>query len=215
MGIPHPSLQPGEPAPDFTLPAIYRDGTVSLADYRGRSPLLLALFRGIYCPFCRRAIAQLAVTADKLAATGVEALAVVATRVERARLYFRYRPRPRLALAADPELVTHRAFQLPRPAMTPQLEEQMRSVRTDVRGELPVPLPIPEAANALDEKDRFEWTAQDEQDSERQLPMLVGQFLVDRDGIIRWANIEGARNGLADMAHFPADEEFLAAARSL
>ena len=48
-----PSLQPGEPAPDFTLAAIHRDGTLALADYRGRSPLLLALFRGLYCPFCR------------------------------------------------------------------------------------------------------------------------------------------------------------------
>jgi peroxiredoxin len=38
----------GEPAPEFTLPAAHGDGTVSLADYRGRSPLLLALFRGLY-----------------------------------------------------------------------------------------------------------------------------------------------------------------------
>ncbi|MFQ5807142.1 MAG: hypothetical protein ACE5I3_11905 [Phycisphaerae bacterium] len=43
-----PPVQPGEPAPDFTLPAADREGTVSLADYRGRSPLLLALFRGLY-----------------------------------------------------------------------------------------------------------------------------------------------------------------------
>jgi len=41
-------VQPGEPAPDFTLPAANREGSVSLADYRGRSPLLLALFRGLY-----------------------------------------------------------------------------------------------------------------------------------------------------------------------
>ena len=27
----------------------------SLADYRGRSPLFLALFIGLWCPFCRRA----------------------------------------------------------------------------------------------------------------------------------------------------------------
>lgn len=43
-----PPLKPGERAPDFTLPAAHRDGIVSLADYRGRSPVLLALFRGIY-----------------------------------------------------------------------------------------------------------------------------------------------------------------------
>ena len=41
-------VQRGEPAPDFTLPAANREGSVSLADYRGRSPLLLSLFRGLY-----------------------------------------------------------------------------------------------------------------------------------------------------------------------
>ena len=41
-------VAPGEPAPDFMLAAAHGDGTVSLADYRGRSPVLLALFRGLY-----------------------------------------------------------------------------------------------------------------------------------------------------------------------
>jgi peroxiredoxin len=41
-------VQPGEPAPDFKVPAANREGSVSLADYRGRSPLLLSLFRGVY-----------------------------------------------------------------------------------------------------------------------------------------------------------------------
>ena len=43
-----PPVQPGESAPDFTLPAANREGTVSLADYRGRSPLLLARYRRLY-----------------------------------------------------------------------------------------------------------------------------------------------------------------------
>jgi peroxiredoxin len=41
-------VQAGEPAPDFTVPAVNRHGSVSLKDYRGRYPLLLALFRGVY-----------------------------------------------------------------------------------------------------------------------------------------------------------------------
>ena len=41
-------VAPGEPAPDFMIAAAHDDGTVSLADYRGRRPLLLALFRGLY-----------------------------------------------------------------------------------------------------------------------------------------------------------------------
>jgi len=45
-----PPVAPGEPAPDFTLPAIDRPETVSLADYRGRSPLFLVLLIGLWCP---------------------------------------------------------------------------------------------------------------------------------------------------------------------
>jgi hypothetical protein len=41
-------VQPGEPAPDFEVASVHREGTVSLADYRGRSPLFLALYRGLY-----------------------------------------------------------------------------------------------------------------------------------------------------------------------
>jgi len=204
-------LQPGEPAPDFTLPAIHREGTVSLADYRGRSPVLLALFRGIYCPFCRRAIAQLGLASDKLEAVGVETLAVVATKLDHARLYFQYRP-TRVPLAADPELVTHRGFGIPRPAITP---EELRAVRGNPTGDLPGPLPILEAANTLDAMDRFEFTETDNEEMERQFGQLVGQFLVDRHGIIRWANIECAKEGLAGIGRFPADEELVAAARAL
>ena len=48
-----PSLQPGDLAPSFRLPAVNRDGMVSLEDYHGRSPVLVGLFRGLHCPFCR------------------------------------------------------------------------------------------------------------------------------------------------------------------
>jgi hypothetical protein len=63
----------------------------------------------MYCPFCRRSIAQMAATAEGLKPLGVESLAIVGTELENARLYFRFRPTP-LALGADPQLATHRAF---------------------------------------------------------------------------------------------------------
>lgn len=211
---PAPPLGPGDAAPDVTLPTVHRQGTVSLADYRGRAPLLLTLFRGLYCPFCRRAIAQLGTTAARLAAEGVETLAVVATPVDRARLYFRYRP-ARLPLAADPELEAFRAFRVPRPAATPQLEEALRTVQTTLGGVLPEPMSIADAANALDQAEGFEWTATDTADYQRQFPLPVGQFLLDRQGIIRWANIEGLREGVAGIGLFPTHEELLAAAAAL
>lgn len=209
-----PTLQPGQPAPDFTLPAIHQEGSVSLADYRGRAPLLLALFRGLYCPFCRRAIAQLGTIHGKLLAQGVETLAVVASQADRARLYFRYRP-TRLPLAADPGMSLLRAFRVPKPEATPELMEGMKAVKTDMKGELPEPMPFLDAVNALDEKDRFEFTPTDNEEMEQQFPQMVGQFLLDREGIIRWINIEGARKGIAGVGDFPSDEEFLAAAKAV
>lgn len=41
-------VQAGEPAPEFDLPAASGSGSLSLSDYRGKSPLYLALFRGLY-----------------------------------------------------------------------------------------------------------------------------------------------------------------------
>src|SRR5262245_47745851 len=95
-------VQPGEPAPDFDLPVVQGERTVSLADYRGKRPVFLALFIGLYCPFCRRSIARMGGLCEKLDAAGVDVLGVVATELDNARLYFKYRP-SRLPLAADPD----------------------------------------------------------------------------------------------------------------
>jgi peroxiredoxin len=206
-------VAPGEPAPDFTLPTVDGTETVSLADYRGRS-LFLALFVGLWCPFCRRAIAQMSATEGKLKALGVETLAVVGTPPENARLYFKFRP-CRLRLAADPELSTHRAYGVPKPAPTPELMEAIATVRINPDGYLPEPLPIQEAAMTLAKMDKYENTETDRADMERQWPQLKGQFLIDRDGIVRWANIECATEGLAGIGKFPSAEEIVTAARTL
>jgi peroxiredoxin len=208
-----PPVAPGEPAPDFTLPAVDRMETVSLADYRGRSPVFLARFIGLGCPFCRRQIAQMGATEGKLKALGVETIGVVATPVENARLYFKFRP-TRMRLAADPELVTHRAYGLPKPAATPELMKEMGSIRINPTGDLPEPLPVPEAAMAIARMDGYANTETDQADLARQWPQLKGQFLIDRDGIVRWANIECAE-GLAEIGKIPSDEEILTAVRSL
>jgi peroxiredoxin len=204
----------GKPAPEFTLPAVHREGEVSLADYRGKSHLLLAIFVGLYCPFCRRNIAQLGGTQEKLRERGVETLAVVATELDNARLYFKYRP-ARVALAADPYLVTHRAYALPRLEVTEALTSELYALRLNPTGELPEPLPMSELGNLLDRKDGFQRTPADLRDIDRQWPQLKGQFLVDRDGIVRWAHIECGTEGLAGIGKFPSDQELLAVAGRL
>jgi len=208
-----PPVAPGEPAPDFTLAAVDRQETVSLVDYRGKSPVFLGIFIGLWCPFCRRSIAQMGKTESKLNALGVETLGIVATAPENARLYFKFRP-TRLRLAADPEMTTHRAYGLPKPASTPEFMKTLESTRINPTGELPEPLPIPEAAMAIAKLDGYTENQTDQTDMERQWPQLKGQFLIDRDGIVRWANIECAE-GFAGVGKFPSEEEILTAARAL
>ena len=209
-----PPVSPGEPAPDFELPAMDGSGTVSLADYRGKTPLFLALLAGLWCPFCRRAIAQVATTEQPLKAAGVDTLAIVATPPENARLYFKFRP-TRLRLAADPELTTHRAFGLPKPAPTPEFMKALETIRINPDGIFPEPLSIIEAAAAAAKLDGYSGNETDHADMERQFPQLKGQFLIDRDGIVRWANIECATEGLAGVGKFPSGDEILTAARTL
>jgi peroxiredoxin len=206
------TVQPGDPAPDFLLQAVKADRVVSLSDYRHRTPLFLGLFRGLYCPFCRRAIAHMAESAQKLKPLGVESLGVVATELENARLYYRFRPL-RLDLAVDPELSTHRSYGIPKPAVTPEFLQAMEPVRVDGDGELPAPLPIHEAQAALNAIDGFQPTPTDSREGERQFPQLEGQFLIDRGGIVRWVNIECAKEGLAGLGKFPMFDELLSAAQ--
>ena len=209
-----PTASPGEPAPDFALPAVDGTGTVSLDDYRGRSPLFLSLFVGLWCPFCRRAIAQMATIEQALKAAGVETLCIVATPPENARLYFKYRP-TRLRLASDPGLTTHRAYGVPKPEPTPELMKEIETIRINPEGIFPEPLPLEEAAAAVARLDGYAGNVTDQADMERQWPQLKGQFLIDRNCIVRWANIECATEGMAGLGKFPTRDEILMAARTL
>ena len=67
---------------------------------------------------------------------------------------------------------------------------------------------------ALDREDRIDPTAFT-QDKERHQAQLIGQFMIDREGIVRWSNIECERDGLEGLDRFPTDDELLAVARTL
>ena len=208
-----PPVRPGESAPGFTLPAVHQDRAISLADYRG-TPVFLALFLGLWCPFCRRNIAQLGSTREKLLAQGVETLAVVATELDNARLYFKYRPVP-VPLVADPALLTHRAYRLPRPQLDEPTLHALASTRINPTGELPAPVPVTEIGPLLDRADNFQRTETDAKDLDKQWPSLRAQFLVDRDSIVRWSNIECEHDGIAGIGAFPSTDEVLAATREV
>ena len=155
---------------------------------------------------------------------GIETLTIVITPVERARLYFKYRP-IRIAVASDPDAMVHRAFGLPRfevvdderePAQWPLrvTREDFRAVRNDADGELPAPLSLVTAQNALNQRDSFELTEVDLEIRKRHWSQLAGHFLIDRTGIIRWAHVE-AEHAISDFGGRPGDNEILAAARGL
>jgi peroxiredoxin len=199
----------GDAAPDFTLPAVNQSGDVSLADYRNKSAVLLGLYRGLHCPFCRRQIAQLSRVRESLAGLGVVTVAVVNTPRERARLYFRYHPTA-LMLLADPEARTHRAFGVP----CVVLDEAFAAARVNPTGELVAPMQPMEANTALNAKDKFELIPADEEIVAAHGTQLGGHFLIDASGTVRWMHIEAER-GYNDIGRFPGPEEIVAAARVL
>jgi peroxiredoxin len=212
-------LQPGDRAPNIVLDAITRDGKIALDDFRGRTPVLVGLFRGLHCPFCRRHIVAMARLDPALRERGVESFAVVNTPTERARLYYRYHPLPNLLAAADPERASHRAFGLPMLEFTENETVWPRKVgmdvvlatRVNVPGELDPPMNPIEAGTIMNQRDGYEISEAEQKMLPASNGQLVGEFLLDRDGIIRWSFTEVAEGG-RNMFGAPTPEELMSAA---
>ncbi len=212
-------LRPGDRAPNVVLDAITREGKIALDDFRGQKPVLVGLFRGLHCPFCRRHIAAFSQLETALREKGVESLVVVNTPIERARLYFRYHPLPNLLAASDPARTSYRAFGLPNLEFTENETAWPRKIgidavmtmRMDLPGELPEPMNPMAAAELLNTNDGYEVTKVDEQMIETGQGQLVGQFLLDRDGIVRWSFTEVPEGG-RHMFGAPTPQEVISAA---
>ena len=212
-------LQPGDRAPNIVLDAITRQGKIALEDFRGQSPILVGLFRGLHCPFCRRHLAAQAQLDAALRGKGVESLAVVNTPIERARLYFRYHPMPNLLAASDPERISHRAFGLPTLEFTESETnwphkvgmDVVMSMQVDMPGELSGPMNRLAAADLLNKKDGYDITEADQRMMATGEGQLFGQFLLDREGIVRWSFTEVPEGGHR-MFGAPNPQELMSAA---
>ena len=152
-------------------------------------------------------------TAEKLRAAGVEMISVVGTAADRARLYFSYR-RPRYLVAADQDLASHRAFGVPNRAFTEEIFKVVSSKLDGFAQEARISAPPGGGWQALDREDAIQ-PNEFAPDVERHRVQLTGQFLIDRQGVIRWSNIETERDGIEGMDRFPSDDELLAAAKGL
>jgi peroxiredoxin len=70
-----PQVSLDAPAPDFAL-RDFRGETVRLADFRGKTHVLLVFNRGFVWPFCRRHLAQLRQDAQEFAKRQTQVLVV-------------------------------------------------------------------------------------------------------------------------------------------
>jgi hypothetical protein len=156
----------------------------------------------------------LSATAKKLEEVGVKTLGVMATPPDKARLFFRFRP-PGIPIGCDPELVTHRAYGVPNVAVTPELWQAVQiAAVNELRSMQYSGVPAAEAYDTLGRLDGYTRTEDDMADFERHRAQATAQFLVDRNGLVRWVNIEGAP-GHTGVDQMPPDEDLLEAARAL
>ena len=215
-------LREGEVAPPFSLPAVSREGTISLDEYGGNTALLMGMLRGVYCPFCRRQIAQLSELAERIRSQGIETLVVISTPIDRARVYFKHYPTT-MAIASDPEMTTHRAYGVPRAELTDGVTVWPKTVN-------PADLDVVHAdhawrdvneatslANAvllLDRKDGYQRSDADQDEQQVTWNQLCGLVLIDKAGIVRWTNTE-ARGGITDFGNIASASEIISATHGL
>ena len=152
---------------------------------------------------------QLAAIQPELDALGVATVAIVSSLLERARLYFKYRP-TRILIAADPDRATHRPFGVPTMGTLHGLtQEEALGILIDPTGELGAPTPAGAARRELSRRDGYQTTP--EEDEVRAGPQgLAVMYLIDIGGVVRWRWVEAMRRP-EDVGTFPRGSELLSA----
>ncbi len=140
---------------------------------------------------------------------------------------------------ADPALVIHRAYGMPMPPYLPEIREKMRarldeiavspkdlseltaSVRAaqkDPTAGAEQPLPISDFIVMERHLHPYEMTESEQQEWtqwSRNRMLSTAQFLIDRDGIVRWARVQRGSDFPAGFGNYPSEEELLDAVRTL
>src|SRR5258706_16027534 len=81
----------GRAAPEFKL-ASAQGGDVGPQDFRGKSRVVLWFSKGLFCPFCRRNMAQLGLRYAEIQALDAEVLQVTHNTLDEARGYLKHYP---------------------------------------------------------------------------------------------------------------------------
>ena len=99
----------GRAAPEFRLAAA-QGGDVGPQDLRGKR-VVLWFSKGLFCPFCRRAMAQLGMHYPELRALDTEVLQVTHNTLDEARGYLKHYP-IKMPYLCDPERTAHEQYRV-------------------------------------------------------------------------------------------------------
>ncbi|HEV8095404.1 MAG TPA: peroxiredoxin-like family protein [Burkholderiales bacterium] len=133
----------GRAAPEFKL-ASAQGGEVGPQDFRGKSRVVLWFSKGLFCPFCRRNMAQLGLRYPELQALGAEVLQVTHNTLDEARGYLKHYPM-KFPYLCDADRAAHECYGVEMIGMNPGgFLASSGAVIADfvLKGET-TPLPIP------------------------------------------------------------------------
>lgn len=180
----------GQPAPAFRLPSA-QGAEIGLEDYRGKRNVIVWFTKGIACPFCRQHMTHLARGYPQFRSFGAEILEITVTPASRAKVYA-----GKFSLAfpylCDPDYRVRRSWGLEDRSHGPMY--YVRAFRAGSKMVVPendfgdFPPPMPEMAKVLRDDD-------------------MGFFIVDRDGVVRYALCGSYSVPGAGMRPIPSNDE--------
>lgn len=181
-------LEVGTPAPNFRL-ASAQGGEIALEDYRGQRNVVLWLSRGLYCPFCRRYMAQLHLGYKEIQEREAEILEVTYSTPEEARLYFQ-QYQLRFPYLCDPEWAVFRLYGL-------------STIRKGV-GAMAATMAVSIATEMSDRLFRGERSASPAPYMKRygSTDMEQAVFIIDKSGVIRYVCTTSSFGGLPSNAEY-------------
>jgi len=98
----------GHAAPEFRLAAA-QGGDIGPQDFRGSKHVVLWFSKGLFCPFCRRNMAQLGLRYPEIQGLGAEVLQVTHNTLDEARGYLKHYPM-KFPYLCDPERAAHERY---------------------------------------------------------------------------------------------------------
>ncbi len=176
-------------APNFRL-ASAQGHDIALEDYRGQKNVLLWFSNGLFCPFCRRYMAQLRLGYPELQRRNTAILQVTCSTPEEAQLYFRHYQLS-FPYLCDPERAIFPLYgiRIARAALgkfAAHMAAGMAAMVSDRlwRGEKsPSPLPYLKRYGTVDMEQQ-------------------AVFLIDKAGVIRYVHATGPLGGLPPSAEY-------------